>query len=408
MQVMHSRCAGLDVHPRSVSATVRIADGRQVTFHRATYGTTTTDVLALGDWMESFGVTHVAMESTGVYWRPIWHILAERFQLVLGNAARIKNVPGRKSDTKDADWISELLTHGLIEASFVPPPEIQDLRDLTRTRRQLVHETTRHRQRIQKTLEECNVKLANVISDVCGVTGRKILRAMIAGETSPYHLAKLAEGRVKASEQELVEALRGRVRAHHRFMLQVHLDQIKALEESIRQLESRIEELLQPFRVQQSNLMTIPGLSKIGSAVVIAELGVDMTRFRTAGHARSWVGLCPSLNESAGKKLSTRIRPTGVWLKPVLVQAAATVANSRKGYLAAQFRRIKARRGGKKALVAVAASILTAAYHVLRDGTQYRDLGADYFDNLNHTKLANRFVRRLKDLGYNVTLQPAA
>jgi transposase len=408
MHVIYPRCAGLDVHPKSVSACVRVASGRTVNLHRRDFGTTTSELLELGDWLESHGVTHVAMESTGVYWRPIWHILAERFALILGNAAHIKNVPGRKSDTKDAEWISELLAHGLIEASFVPTPEIQDLRDLTRTRRQLVHETTRHRQRIQKTLEECNIKLANVISDVCGVTGRKILRALIAGENSPYHLAKLAEGRVKATEHELVEALRGRVRSHHRFMLRLHLDQIDGLEESIRQLEVRIEELLEPFRVQRSNLITIPGLSKIGAATVIAELGVDMSRFKTAAHARSWVGVCPSLNESAGKKLSTRTRAAGIYLKPLLVQAAATVASHKKGYLAAQFRRIKARRGGKKALVAVAASILTAAYYILRDAVPYRELGPDYFDTLDKTKLTNKFVRRLKELGYVVSLQPAA
>lgn len=408
MEILYHRCAGLDVHSKMIAACARIAEGNEVRYEERRFDTTTTGLLELADWLDTLQVTHVAMESTGVFWKPVWHILAERFQLVLANAAQVKSLRGKKSDRNDAKRISDLLAIGMITPSFVAEPPIQELRDLTRTRRQLLHEITRHKQRILKTYEDCNLKPGQVMSDVFGLTGRKVLRALIEGMTSPDDLADLAEDRLRAPKPRVVEALRGRVTSHHRFMLQLHLEQIESLEGSVRKLEAQTDRVLEPFRAQQRRLMTIPGISSVAAATLLAELGADMSRFPSAGHARSWAGLSPGLNESAGKVLSRRTGKSGMWLKPVLVQAALSATKKKNCYYGAQFRRIRARRGGMKALVAVAASMLTAAYYILRDGSEYRELGPNHFDVINRTRLANRFVRRLKELGYEVAVKPAA
>lgn len=408
MDVVYPRCAGLDVHQKTVVVCARVADGPRVQRDVHTFGTTTGELLALAAWLAARAITHVALESTGVYWKPVWHVLEGQCELVLANAMHIRNIPGRKSDVNDATWIADLLAHGLIRGSFVPPAPIQELRDLTRTRKQLVREIGRHTLRLQKTLEDANLKLTGLLSDVLGKSGRAILAALVAGETDPARLAALAGGRLKASRAELVAALHGRVTAHHRFMLQLHLTQIVALEAAVQELDARLEAALAPFRAVVDRLITIPGVSQVVARVLVAEIGPDVSRFPTAGHLVSWAGLCPRLHESAGKRLSTRVRPGTPWLKTTLVQAAWAAVRTKRSYLQAQFLRLKSRRGPKKAIIAVAASMLTAVYHMLTRAVPYHDLGADHFERRDHAKLAQRLVRRLRDLGFTVALQPAA
>ena len=403
MEVLYPRCAGLDVHSRCVNACVRIAAGRKVTTEHREFATTTAGLLELAAWLTEAGCTHVAMEATGVYWKPVWHVLEdeESFTLVLANAQHIRNVPGRKSDRNDAAWIADLLAHGLIRGSFVPPAPIQELRDLTRTRKQLVREITRHTQRLQKTLEDANVKLTHVVTDILGVSGRAILAALIAGETDPERLADCTTGRLKADRADIIAAVHGRVTAHHRFLLELHLGQIDALRAAVQKLEQQADEVLRPFREAAERLTTIPGVSETVARVLVAEIGVDMTRFPGPGHLVSWAGLCPRLDESAGKRRSTRIRHATPWLKTTLVQAAWAATRKNGSYLQTQFRRLKGRRGPKKAIVAVAASMLTAAYFMLRDETDYHDLGGRYLANRDKHRVTQR-------LGVEVEVKAAA
>jgi transposase len=405
MDLLYTRCAGLDVHPRSVSACARLVVNGQVSHEVRTFGCSTRELNEMADWLASVGCTHVAMESTGVYWKPVWHVLEGRFELVLANAMYVRNIPGRKSDVKDAVWIADLLAHGLLRGSFVPPEKIQELRDLTRTRKQLVREMSRHTLRIQKTLEDANVKLTEVISDILGTSGRAILRALIAGETDPERLADLTGGRLKASTASLKDALQGRVTEHHRFMLRMHLEQVERLEAAVRDLEARADQ--QPFRAATELLRTIPGVSDVTARVIVAEIGDDMSRFPTAGNLVSWAGLCPRLDESAGKRRSNRTRRGAPWLKTVLVQAAWAATRKRDSYPRAQYLRLKAHRGPKKAVLAVAASLLTAAYHMLKYGVEYIDLGPNHFQRDKDAQ-AHRLLRRLKALGVEVTIKAAA
>jgi transposase len=407
MEVLYARCAGLDVHAGSVTACARIASGSQVTYEHRTVSTTTRGLLDLAEWLATHGCTHVGMEATGVYWKPVWHVLEAHCTLVLANAMHIRNVPGRKSDMNDATWIADLLAHGLIRSSFVPPAPIQELRDLTRTRRQLVHEVARHVLRIQKTLEDANLKLTQVMSDIVGVSGRAILNALIAGEADPNRLADLTRGRLKATRADLVDALHGRVTDHHRFMMQLHLTQIDTLEAAVATIEARIGDALGPFRAAVSLLTTMPGLSETTARVVIAEIGLDMTRFPSVGHLISWAGFCPRLDESAGKRRSTRTRQSAPWLKPTLINAAWAATRKKDSYLRAQFLRIKTRRGAKKAILAVASSMLTAAYFMLRDGVEYHDLGAHHFEQRDKEQLATRLIQRLRHLGVTVEVKAA-
>lgn len=407
MEVLYPRCAGLDVHAQSITACARVASGPEVTYQHRTVAATTAGLVALADWLAAAGCTHVAMEATGVYWKPVWHVLEGQFTLVLANAMHIRNVPGRKSDMNDATWIANLLAHGLIRGSFVPPTPIQELRDLTRTRKQLVGEITRHTQRIQKVLEDANVKLTRVVSDVLGTSGRAILRALIAGETDPDRLATLTHKRLKASHAQLVEALHGRVTAHHRFLIDLHLSQIEALEAAVQRLERQIGDALAPFRAAVDLLTTMPGLSETAARVIIAEIGHDMTRFPSAGHLLSWAGLCPRLDTSAGKRHSTRIRHATPWLKTTLIQGAWAATRKKDSYLHAQFLRLKSRRGPKKAIVAVAASMLTAVYFMLRDGVEYRDLGGRFFTERDRDDTTKRLIRRLRQLGVEVEVKAA-
>lgn len=408
MEVLYPRCAGLDVHKDTVVACARVVGPGGVEAQVRTFGTTTVELLALSDWLTAQGCRHVAMESTGVYWKPVWHVLTEDFELVLANATHVRNVPGRKSDVNDAMWLADLLAHGLLRGSFVPPPAVQELRDLTRTRRQLVRALGQHVQRIEKVLEDANLKLTGALTDVMGASGRRMLDALVAGETDPETLATLASPRGHASRGELAAALRGRVTAHHRFLLREHLTVIDHLRERIAAFEAQIGATLEPFRVAAARLVSIPGVSHVTAHVIVAEIGIDMTRFPTVKHLISWAGLCPRMDESAGKRRSTRIRKGAPWLKTVLVQCAWAATRTKGTYLQAQFRRLKGRRGAMKAIVAVAASILTAAYYMLRDGVPYRDLGADHLDRRDKAKLARRLARRIQDLGYDVQFTAAA
>jgi transposase len=408
MEILHRRCAGLDVHKDSVVACARIVTATGVEQHVETFGTTTSALLALSDWLTGYGVTDVAMEATGVYWRPVWHVLDGDFDLVLANAMHIKNVPGRKTDVNDAMWIADLLAHGLIRGSFVPPPSVQALRALTRTRKQLVRERASHVQRIDKLLQDANLKLGSVLADIMGQSGRAILAALAAGETHPERLVTLVSGRVKTPRGEILEALRGRVTPHHRFLLRLHLDQVAALEEAIAKLDAEVGNSLAPFREAARRLTTIPGVSAVAAAVIVSEIGIDMTRFPTAGHLISWAGLCPKNDESAGKRRSTRLRKGAPWLKTTLVQTAWCATRAKQSYLRTQFLRLKARRGPRKAIVAVAASILTAVYYMLARGTDYHDLGPAHLDRTDRRRAAQRLLRKLSDLGFAVDLRDAA
>jgi transposase len=407
MEVVYPRCAGVDVHKKVVVACVRLIEGGRIVRQKERFGTTTAELMRLAAWMTAHKVTHAAMESTGVYWKPVWHVLEGDFQLILANAQHVKAVPGRKSDMNDAEWLAELLAHGLIRGSFVPPEEFQALRELTRTRKQLSRTLVQQALRVQKVLEDANIKLSSVVSDILGKASRAILEAIIAGETTPERLAEL-KGQLKATPQELEAALRGRVTENHRFLLRLHLSQVDSIQRAIDAIDGRLEQQLEPFRAHIDRLTDIPGISTVIARVIVAEVGVDMTQFATHHHLISWAGLCPRLDESAGKARSRHIRKGNPWLKVDLTQAALAARRAKKSYLRAQFNRLAARRGVKKAVVAVAASILTSAYFILRDGVAYRDLGPDYLERRDPGKLARRLAKRIEALGFSVDLRPAA
>ena len=420
MAAIHERVAGLDVHKTSVVACVGLKSGAKVQRECRSFETTTAGLEALLGWLEEMSCGQVAMEASGVYWRPVWNILSDGdFELVLANAAHIKNVPGRKTDMNDAMWIADLLACGLIRASFVPEQEMQDLRTLLRTRKQFVREQTRHVQRMQKTLEQGNIKLDGVISDILGTSGRRMIEAMIAGESDPQALAALADRRLKASPTVLREALHGRLNETHRFLLRTHLKQWDELDAAIveidRQVDARIAgmEKAARFRMLTALLCKIPGVSKLAAITILAEIGIDpgsspgqARRFSTAGHLIAWAGLCPGQNQSAGKRKSSRLRKGAPWLKTMLVQCAWAAKRRKDSYYKAQFHRLCGRRGPQKAICAVAASILTAIYHMILRGTPHQDLGADYFDRRPNEVKANRLVAQLKKLGYQVQIQP--
>jgi transposase len=407
MEVLYPRCAGLDVHKDTVVACVRLVEDGTVHREVRTFSTTTPGLLALSVWLGEQGCTHVAMEATGVYWKPVWHVLSDGdFSLILANAAHVKNVPGRKTDVNDAEWLAELLAHGLIRSSFVPPAPIQDLRALLRTRKQLVREQSSHIQRIQKTLESANIKLASVLTDILGVSGRAILEAMIAGEADPDQLLGLVQRGVKAPREQLRAALTGRITQRHRFLLQLHLQQIDTLQCAITAIDQEVDRDIAPFRAAVRLLRSIPGISDLSAEVIVSEIGIDMSRFPTAGHLLSWAGLCPGQNESAGKRRSTRMRKGAPWLKTSMVQCAWAAVRKKASYPQAQFQRLRQRRGPKKAICAVAASLLTAAYHMLRDGTVYQDLGADHFRKSTPEAHAKRLARQIAKLGFTCQIAP--
>jgi transposase len=408
MEILHPRCAGLDVHKDTVVAAIRLASSSGTVGEVRSFDTKTPGLLALSAWLAQHGCTHVAMEATGVYWKPVWHVLDDgQFSLILANAAHVKNVPGRKTDVADAQWLADLLAHGLIRASFVPEAATQEMRALLRTRKQLVREQASHVQRVQKTLEDANLKLNSVLTQIMGVSGRAILKALIDGEQNPDKLVALVRPGVKAPPEMLRAALQGRVTERHRFLLRLHLRQIDGLEAAIAEIDAEVDRELAPFRQAVQQLRTIPGVSDLTAQVIVSEIGLDMARFPTAGHLISWAGLCPRNDESAGKRRSNRLRKGAPWLKTTLVQCAWAASRKKGSYLQAQFQRLRHRRGPKKAICAVAASILTAVYHMLRDGTFYRDLGGAYF--LRQTTpedQANRLARQIAKLGFTCSLTP--
>jgi transposase len=433
MEVLYARCCGLDIHKRTVVACLLTPgpDG-QTTKAIRTFGTMTGDLLALGDWLAAAGCTQVAMEATGVYWQPVWNLLEGRFSLLLANARHIKAVPGRKTDVRDCEWIADLLRHGLLQGSVVPPRPQRELRELTRYRTSLIEERTAEVNRLQKTLEGANIKLAAVAADTLGKSGRAMLEALVAGTMAADAMAGLAKGRMREKIPQLEQALTGRFGAHQRFLVARQLAHIDSLDELIAEVSAEIAARLhaaddaaavppdvagggpaedppaRPFADAVERLDTIPGVGQRTAEILIAELGLDLTRFPTAGHLASWAGMCPGNHESAGKRQSGRTRKGNRALRRALVEAAQAAGRSKRTYLGAQFRRLAARRGKKKAAVAVGHTILVIVYHLLTEGTVYQELGPQYFDERDRQRVERRLVHRLEALGYTVALEPAA
>ena len=405
MQTLVERGCGLDVHQATVVACLLIVrqDGK-VQKQMRTFGTTTRELVGLREWLLSERCTHVALESTGVYWKPIYAILEGALEIVVANAQHIKKVPGRKTDVKDAEWIADLLCHGLLRSSFVPPKPIRELRDLMRYRRKLVESQAAERNRLLKVLETANIKLANVATDVFGMSGRLMLRALIEGKATPQEMAELAKGLLRKKIPELQLALEGKLEEHHRFLLKLQLQRLEAAERDLAALELHIQQKLEPYAAQLALLDEIPGVDWTLAAVIIAELGVDMSVFGSVSQLASWAGVCPGNNESAGKRKSSGIPSGNVYLKSALVEAANAAARAKGTYLRDKFFRLKARRGYKRAVVAIAHKVLVAIYHMLSQKVSYNDLGDLYLDKLNKNHLARNLVHRLERLGYAVTL----
>jgi transposase len=408
MESVHARCAGIDVHKEVLVVCIRV-EGRELPVE--SFGTNSAEILRLGDWLAEHGVTVLAMESTGVYWKPVWNLLEGRFELMLINAQHIKRVPGRKTDVKDCQWIAQLLECGLLAPSFVPPLPQRELRDLTRQRTQLLGDRARVLNRVQKVLESGNIKIAGLISDLSGVSGRKVLHALAEGKLTPAQMAELVDRRMEAKKPALREALQGRVTSHHRFMLGQLLEQLRHLDGQIACFDERIEEVMSPLeRELVKRLDTIPGFDVRTGQNVLAEIGTDMSRFPSAGHLSSWAGLCPGNNESAGKRRSGRTRKANRWLKAALTQSAWGASRTGGSYFGEQFRIIGKRRGRKRALIAVAHSLLEVAYHLIKSPERaYTDLGQEHFYNLRDVpQQAERMIRRLRRLGYEVEVKTRA
>lgn len=410
MDVVHARAAGMDISKRDVKVCVRVPGVRPGTFEQkvTTWGATTAQVLELREHLLANKVTTVVMEATGDYWKPFYYLLESVLPVMLVNARDVRNFPGRKTDVSDAGWLAQLAAHGLVKASFVPPEPIRELRDLTRTRATIVHERTRHIQRIEKLLEDAGIKLSSVVSQLNGVSSRAILDSLVAGERDPEVLAGLAKGRLRSKTPQLVEALTGRFRDHHAFMIGLHLTQLDQSAVMLDELSARIEVVMKPFRVFRDTLTTIPGVSVRVADVIIAETGGNMGIFPTPGHLASWAGVCPGSNESAGRVKSTKTRPGNRHLKAALGISAMVITRQKNSYLAAKYRRIAARRGGIKAIVAIEHSILTAVWKMGTNGEAFADLGPNYYADLHPDRTRSHALRQLHNLGYEVTLTPTA
>lgn len=407
MQLVYERCAGLDLHKKSVVACAIIPDehGQRRKEHQ-TFSTMTPDVLRLRSWLTALGVTHVAMESTGVFWKPIYHLLEGSFDLLVANAQHIKAVPGRKTDVRDAEWIADLLQHGLLRPSFIPPHGPREVRDLTRSRTSLIEERSRVINRVQKLLEDANIKLASVASDLMGKSARQMLTALLEGQEDPAVLAEYARASMRSKRPLLEQALQGHLTAHHRFLLKGHLTHIDTLDEAIERLSVELNERLRPYEAHLRRLETIPGIKRRLAEILLAEIGPDMSRFPSARHLASWAGICPGNKESAGKRLSGKTRKGSPWLRSALVEAAHAATHSKNCYLTAQYQRLSARRGGKKAAIAVGHTLLVIVYHVLAEERDYQELGGQYFDEWDRQVVQKQLVRRLEKLGYQGTLAP--
>jgi len=407
MEILYGCCCGLDVHKDSIKANLirNGFEGMEDVNEIKSYGTTTGEILKMADWLRESRCSHVAMESTGVYWKPIFNILESEFEVILVNARHIKNVPGRKTDVKDCQWIAQLLRHGLLKPSFIPPTPVRELRDLTRQRKKLIQERASVANRIQKVLEDANIKLSSVASDVLGKSGWSMLESIAEGTSEADKLAELAIGRLRAKKQELRQALEGRVTDHHRFMLKQLMDQMRFMEKMIGSFDQRIEEHMASFFEQAPLMNAIPGIARRAIENIIAEIGPDMNQFPSDRHLSSWAGMCPGNNESAGKNKSGKTPHGNKWLKSILVECAWSASHAKNTYFAAQYRRIASRRGKKRALVAVGHTILVTIYHVLKNNTSFVELGNDYFDKLNSNRLERYYIKRLERLGYSVSLE---
>jgi len=409
MEVRYERCCGIDVHKRSVVACVIVPGAdRQPHKETRTFGTMTAELQGLGAWLQACGVTHVAMESTGVYWQPVFNVLEGACEILVVNAEHIKKLTGRKTDVQDAEWIADLLRHGLLRGSFIPSAVQRELRDLTRYRTMLTDERTREVNRLQKVLEGANIKLASVATDVMGVSGRAILAELITGQADAATMAELAKGRLREKRALLEQALTGVVKAHHRFMLAQHLSHIDYLEEAMARLDAQVEDQMRPFAVAVARWDTLPGINRRLAQILIAEVGADLRQFPDAAHLASWAGMCPGHQESAGKRHSGKTRKGSVWLRRALTEAAHGAARTKKSYFAAQYHRLAGRRGKKRAVIAVGHSLLVAGYHVITRQEDYTDLGVQYFDQRDREAVRRRSVRRLEQLGFTVTLTPVA
>ncbi len=406
MDVLYRGCCGLDVHKETVAACTLIWEHGRVHKEKRIFGTTTRELLNLADWLNERGITHIGMESTGVYWKPIWNILEGQFDITLVNAQHFKSVPGRKTDLKDGEWLGDLLQHGLLRKSFVPPKPIRELRDLTRSRSTLAQEKVRFACRIQKVLEDANIKLACVASDVLGASGRAMLKAIVDGESDPTILAELAQKRLRAKLPQLRSALTGCITDHHRFLLKQWLEMLTNIETKIAEFDARIEETIVPFGEAVTAWTTIPGIDRVAAWSLVAEIGADMNQFPSAGHLSSWAGVCPGNNESAGKKKSAKTRRGGVWLRRILCEGAWAASHCKKSYFSAQYQRLAGKRGKKRALIAVAHSLIVVGYHLLKRGCTFQDLGPDYFERVNHTALTRYHLKKLNALGYEINVTP--
>ena len=407
--VIYRRCCGLDVHKDTIAACVRWTEetGESHKENRV-FGTTTQELEKLAGWMEQHQVRQVAMESTGVYWRPVWNVLERRFEIRLANAQHIRNLPGKKTDRKDGEWIAKLLQYDLVPASFVPPTPIRQLRDLTRTRVRLVEERVAVTNRIQRILEDANIKLASVATDILGSSGRRMLEAMIEGQTDVEQLADLAKTTLRRKIPQLRLALDGSLNQHHRFWLRQMMDHLEFLEGKIFVIEQEIDRRSRPYEDAIALWITIPGIRRLLAITLVAEIGVDVDQFPTASHLASWAGICPGNNESGGKRKSGKTRKGNAWLRRALCEAAWGASHTKNTYLVAQFRRLAARRGVKRATMAVAHTILVIAYHMLKNRCQYQELGGDYFDRLRGDGLKRYYVKRLQQLGLSVTVAPTS
>lgn len=410
MEVVHERCAGMDISKNDAKVCVLIPSTKQGQVHRTvtTYGATTNEVLRLRRDLTDAGVTLVVMEATGDYWKPFFFVLQDTLNVQLVNAKQAKNIPGRKTDVNDATWLADLGAHGLLRESFVPEQPIRQLRDLTRTRKHLVEERTREYSRMEKALEDAGIKLSSVVSSLTLLSCRRILDALVAGERDPEALVLLVAPGLRKKSAELIEALTGRFTEHHAFMVKLHLDTIDYLEAAIKRIENHLDEVIEPFRAPRDALTTIPGIGETVADIVLAEIGVDMNVFPTAANLASWAGVCPGQNESAGRIKSTKTRPGNRYLKAALGIAVFSISNTKNNRLAVKYHHLCARLGPLKATVALEHTLLTIIWNMLKDGVAYTDLGADYYTKINPERIKTRAIRQLKDLGFDVTLAPTA
>ena len=406
MDVIIEKCCGIDVHKKSIVACLMIGKpGKKPQITIKTFSTMTRDILSCKDWLESEGCTHVALESTGVYWKPVYNILEESIEIILANARDIKNLPGRKTDVKDCEWIADLHRHGLIKRSFIPPKPIRELRDLTRYRHKLIQQRSSELNRIHKFLEDANIKLSSVVTDINGVSAQDIIHHLIRNDMTPKEMSKLAKGRLRNKISELEKSLEGLITDHHRFILNTSIQMIASHDHAIEKLNAEIDKKMEPFKDTSERLQTIPGVKKKTAETIISEIGVNMSQFPSHAHLSSWAGVSPGNNESAGKRYGGKTTPGDKWLKSGLSEAAWAASKTKGSYLQAKYKRLSSRRGKKRACIAVGHTILIIAYHIIKEQMIYNEIGGDFFDRLNEEYLVKRLKSRIQNLGYQVDVK---